>query len=86
PLITNLLFEFIYKNEQVIQLSLNREDVVYIGKISKIFKKSFYLDPLGVKGNWLDHCLFFKMETIRIISFDTDYISALLVYNKETYG
>lgn len=85
PLETNKLFSYLEKNQIVFDISTNREDSIYVGKVQKILPKSFYLKPLGTKGEWMNELYLFRMTTIRIISFDTDYVKSLLVFNESYY-
>lgn len=82
PLKTYPLFEFLMTNQKTFQLFLNKENSSYIGNINKLLAKSFYLNPFGKKVGWLDYYLLFRMDFIRLLAIDTDYINSLLAYNK----
>lgn len=82
PLETLSLFQYLAANKYVIQLSLNKENISYIGLVADILPKSIYLNPLGKKGEWLNYDLLFRVDFIRIIEFNTDYINSLVTYSK----
>lgn len=82
PLETKSLFKYLEKEQTVFDISTTSEDSIYIGKIQKLLVHSFYLKLLGTKGKWLDGSELFRMKSIRVISFDTDYIKSLLNFNK----
>lgn len=83
PLSTDLLFDFLNKEQKVFQISLRDESVCYLGKIEKLLGKSFYLKPLTPRGKWQEENLLFRIGSVRIIDIDTDYISSLLAYNSQ---
>ena len=77
---TNEMFNFFLKNNIVIQFDLNDESIAYIGLLTKILSKSFYIKNLSPKGIWIDEQSF-KIESIRTIQIDNDYIISLLALN-----
>ena len=82
PLLTDLLLEWLYKNQIVFQIDNKRDDVCWIGKICDSTDKSIFLTNLTPKGIWETSYYTFRKNNIRIISFDTDYINSLLNYSK----
>ncbi|NDV97296.1 hypothetical protein D0T84_20670 [Dysgonomonas sp. 521] len=82
PLESNSMIEYLYKNKVIFQISLKDNSYVFIGMIEKILKKSFYIKRINAKGIWMDSSMLFRIEHIRSLEFNTDYIDALLVYNK----
>lgn len=86
PLETNMLFSYLEKNQVAFDISTDKEDSIFVGKVQKRLEKSFYLKPLGTKGEWMNELYLFRMGTIRIISFDTDYIKSLLAFNEKSHN
>ncbi|NDV58954.1 hypothetical protein [Bacteroides sp. 519] len=82
PLETNSLFNYLKEQQIVFDISIHLENSTYVGKIKKILTHSFYLYLLSPKGEWLDEIDLFKKKSIRLISFNTDYIQSLLNYNR----
>lgn len=82
PLDTNSMIEYLYRNKVVFQISLKDDTYVFIGMIEKILKKSFYIKRINAKGIWMDSLMLFRIDHIRSLEFDTEYINSLLNYNK----
>jgi len=82
PLSTNILIEYLYKNQTVFQIDNKEENKCWIGKICGLTEKSIFLTILTPRGIWKNSYYTFRKNNIRIISFDTDYINSLLNYNK----
>ena len=80
PLDTFSLFNNLYLQNKVFQVTLKDDSYVYIGKIEKIIKKSFYFRKINAKGRWVES-IFLRMDFIRAIEFDSEYIISLLVYS-----
>jgi hypothetical protein len=66
---------------KVIQFDLGNENLCYIGIISKLLSKSIVVKNLSSKGLWQEESNY-KIDSIRTIQFDCDYIISLLAYNK----
>lgn len=77
------LYSFLQRNELLIAICLHREDVLYVGKITKIMSRSFILDlydtELRNSGN-----MNIEFTKIRYIQMHTDYLDSLsLLLNQE---
>lgn len=59
------------------------ESISYVGYIVKICNKSFFLKPMDPKGVWEDYKYLFRILSIRVIDFDSDYINSLLIYQEK---
>ncbi|NDV69683.1 hypothetical protein [Dysgonomonas sp. 25] len=82
PLNTQDLFSYIFIKNITFQISFKDDSFSYIGNIKSYLEKSFYLRRINSRGIWLDENLRIRIDFIRKIEFDTDYINSLLVYNK----
>ena len=82
---TYTLFEWLSNKRIVFMFSLKEDNIGYVGMISKILSKSFYLQVFDVDGHWWDKKLIYRIGTVRRIDFNTDYIESLLAYNKVKY-
>jgi len=82
PLSTNLLLKWLEENQKVFQIQNSDETMCWIGKILSSTDKSIFLTPLSPKGIWQSSYYTFRKANIRMISFDSDYITSLLNYNK----
>lgn len=60
----------------VFALYTKSKHVCYIGRLKSIDKKVLVMDLLNVKGKW-DGEEQFKLNDIKVIEFDTDYINTL---------
>lgn len=78
------LFDWLYKEQKVFQISLSDSSICYIGKIDHFSesRQTLYLKTLGTRGRWDEETMIFRISAIRIIEIDTDYIDSLLAFNK----
>lgn len=64
---------------KLIEFEFESSDYCIIGKIARINEKSFAIKKLSTKAEFLGEESF-KIESLRIISTDTDYLNALEAY------
>jgi len=76
---TKALFQWLKEREIVFMFSLRDTYAGHVGKISRILPQSFYLHVLDVDGVWREELLY-RINTVRSIDFDSDYIKSLLMY------
>jgi len=81
PLESHQLFIYFQENDIAMELSFKDNSYLYIGKVSRVLKKSIYLKLLNANGIWEEKEILIRMEFVRDIKFDTDYINSLLVYS-----
>jgi len=61
----------------------NKDDsVCYIGRLLKSNKDHIFIQEISPKAKWIETEKY-KMNSIRIFEFDTDYINSLILYNKQ---
>jgi hypothetical protein len=63
------------------QIEEKDETACYIGKLIKANKKEIVIQEIDPKANWVESEKY-RLDSIRIIEFDTDYINSLILYNK----
>lgn len=76
--ITNLetILNYLTENFGVFQVYTKSESVCYLGRLKTFNDKVIELENLTPKGRW-NGILKLKMDEIRVIEFDTDYIHSL---------
>ncbi len=77
--VDNFFYNFM-EDKTVIQFDFHDDTVCYLGRIIKLFEKSFQVKVLDPKGNWVENSSYI-IDRIRTIRFDNDYINSLLTYN-----
>lgn len=80
PLSTNLLLDWFYENSSVFQIDSKNGRMCWVGKILDSTEKSIFLTHLTPKGIWKSSYYTFRKNSIRTISFDTDYINSITTY------
>lgn len=78
---TKLLIRWIKENEVTMMLFKQDDNACDVGEVSKILPNSFYLKAIDSEGYWLVREDLYRMKTVRVIEFETDYIKSLLAYN-----
>lgn len=81
PLSFELLFDWLEEEQLVFQIENGDESRLWIGKIVKSTDKSIFLKDLDPKGCWSSSYFTFRKKNIRMISFDSLYMNALLKYS-----
>jgi hypothetical protein len=77
---TARLFEKL-KTMEAIQVELKDESIIYIGKVEKVYDKSFRMKRVTPRGDWTDE-ISYNFKSIRIIQIETHYSRSLLTYVK----
>ena len=77
------LFTTFMRNQSIIQFDLHDDTVTYLGVVTTIFNKTFYIKPLLPSGCWGERESYF-IDNIRTIRFNNDYINSLVNYNHYT--
>jgi hypothetical protein len=70
------LYSFLKRNELLVAICLHREDVLYVGKIKDIGKKSFVFDTYDTelqKSGYMN----IEYAKVRYIQMHTDYLDSL---------
>ena len=80
PLSTDELLQWLEYNQIVFQIDPKDEDVCYIGRILKILDKSIRFKAISAKAVWLDGYDLYRINSLMMISFDTDYINSVITY------
>lgn len=72
------LFEYL-QEKALLQVELYRNDLCYVGKITRLRRSSFSFNLLTVRALWLEKENFTHKE-IWMIYFDNDYLKSLNAY------
>lgn len=75
----NLITDF-KKNKTLLFLSLNNDNLAFVGFIDDIYLKSLSLGELNSKGVLTGFKSNYKYDKIRIIEVGTDYLESLKIY------
>jgi hypothetical protein len=76
------IIKAVNKKYGVFAVHTKEDDVCWLGRLNTIDDKSLVIDDLTPKAKW-DGQFKFKVNDIRVIEFDTDYVNSLkLVLNK----
>lgn len=80
---TLAIFNFFKSNQNIklVGIQIKKENVMYIGRISKVCEKSVYIQLLSVNAKWLK-VENFRYDEIRLVFIDTDYLDSLVMYLK----
>lgn len=77
------IINFIADKHEIFQIAKKSEKAVYLGKLIEINEDELVIDFLGTEGEFEGE-MSFKLNKIRVIEFDTDYINSLkLIVNQE---
>lgn len=80
PLSTNELIKWLQDTQTTFQIDPKDESVCYIGHIIDILDKSIRFKAISAKGEWLDGYDLYRINSLMMISFNTDYINSLITY------
>lgn len=83
PLSTQELLNWLQETNTVFQIEPKDESVCYIGYILTILNKSIRFKPLSHKGIWLDGYDLYRITSLMLLKFDSDYINSLSTYNRK---
>ena len=70
------IINFLAIKYEIFQIAKRSDKAVYLGKLIELNEKELLLDFLGTEGEF-DGEMRFKLNKIRVIEFDTDYINSL---------
>jgi hypothetical protein len=77
------IINFLADKYEIFQISKKSDKAVYLGKLMELNEDELVIDFLGTEGEF-DGEMSFKLNKIRVIEFDTDYINSLkLVVDQE---
>lgn len=79
------LFKELSRRYNAIQIELEDETIVYIGKITKVSTKSFRMRRISPKAKWLDEESY-KFKSVRVVQVESDYVLSLLIYMESKMG
>ena len=71
-------FEFLAKTGELLQFSLQQEDVGYVGRVKKVNDKSCVIQLFSTKGVWLKE-FNFKYDAIRTFQIKGNYLDSLAI-------
>ena len=70
------ILNYLTDNYGLFLLYTKYERICYVGRLKTIDRKKLVIDSISTKGKWDGHKNF-KIDDIRVIEFDTDYINSL---------
>lgn len=77
------IINFLADKYEIFQIAKKSDKAVYLGKLMEINEEELVIDFLGLEGEFEGE-MSFKLNKIRAIEFDTDYINSLkLIVDKE---
>jgi hypothetical protein len=77
------IIHFLANKYEIFQIAKKSDKAVYLGKLLELNEDELIIDFLGTEGEF-DGEMSFKLNKIRVIEFDTDYINSLkLVVDEE---
>ena len=77
------IINFMADKYEIFQIAKKSDKAVYLGKLLELNEEELIIDFMGTEGEF-DGEMSFKLDKIRVIEFDTDYINSLkLIIAKE---
>nr|WP_315200043.1 hypothetical protein [uncultured Flavobacterium sp.] len=77
------IINFLADRYEIFQIAKKSDKAVYLGKLIELNDEELVIDFMGTEGEF-DGEMSFKLDKIRVIEFDTDYINSLkLVVNEK---
>ena len=77
------IIHFLANKYEIFQITKKSDKAVYLGKLIELQEKELLIDFLGTEGKFEGE-MSFKLNKIRVIEFDTDYINSLkLIVDEE---
>ncbi len=70
------IINFLADKYEIFQIAKKSDKAVYLGKLIELNEEELLIDFLGTEGEF-DGEMSFKLDKIRVIEFDTDYINSL---------
>jgi hypothetical protein len=77
------IINFLADRYEIFQIAKKSDKAVYLGKLIELNEEELVIDFMGTEGEF-DGEMSFRLDKIRVIEFDTDYINSLkLIVAKE---
>lgn len=77
------IINFLANKYEIFQIAKKSDKAVYLGKLIELNDEELIIDFMGTEGEFEGE-MSFKLDKIRVIEFDTDYINSLkLIVNKD---
>jgi hypothetical protein len=77
------IIKFLANKYEIFQITKKSDKAVYLGKLIELNEKELVIDFLGTEGEFEGE-MSFKLNKIRVLEFDTDYINSLkLIVDEE---
>jgi hypothetical protein len=77
------IINFLAEKYEIFQIAKKSDKAVYLGKLIELNEEELLIDFMGTEGEF-DGEMSFKLDKIRVIEFDTDYINSLkLIVDQE---
>lgn len=76
------IINFLADKYVIFQITKKSDKAVYLGKLIELNEEELLIDFLGPEGEF-DGEMSFKLDKIRVIEFDTDYINSLKLIIEE---
>lgn len=77
------IINFLADRYEIFQIAKKSDKAVYLGKLIELNEEELVIDFMGTEGEF-DGEMSFRLDKIRVIEFDTDYINSLkLIAAKE---
>lgn len=77
------IISFLADRYEIFQIAKKSDKAVYLGKLMELNDEELVIDFMGTEGEFEGE-MSFKLDKIRVIEFDTDYINSLkLIVAKE---
>jgi hypothetical protein len=77
------IINFLADKYEIFQIAKKSDKAVYLGKLIELNEEELVIDFMGTEGEFEGE-MSFKLDKIRVIEFDTDYINSLkLIVVKE---
>lgn len=77
------ILKYLTKKFEVFTLNTKEDGICWLGRFKSIDDKFLTIDYLSTKGKW-DGQERFKVNDVRVIEFDTDYINSLKLILKKS--
>ncbi|MDR6845585.1 hypothetical protein [Flavobacterium granuli] len=76
------IINFLADKYEIFQIAKKSDKAVYLGKLIELNEEELVIDFMGTEGEFEGE-MSFKLNKIRVIEFDTDYINSLKLVVKE---
>ena len=76
------ILEFISNKYGAFMIELKDDTECFVGRFVRATKGHIFIQEIDSKAKWIE-IVKYKIDSIRIIEFNTDYINSLLLYNRK---